>query len=407
MGFVDDIRGLPAGFKFLVQGVAALLAYEGGIRVSLLSLPWDPSISVGWLSLPLTVLWFLLVINAINFIDGLDGLAAGVTLFTALVLLASSLTAFRYLVAMGLAAVAGVCLGFLRYNFNPASIFMGDSGSYFLGYIIAALSISGSIKSRAAVAILIPIIALGLPLMDTIIAAVRRFVVGKNPFEADKGHIHHRLMEKGFTQRRAVLLMYGITILFGAFALVLVNLHDKRTAFILTLLGVCIVFGIRKLGYLDYVNVDKVVSYFQDVTDVMGLAKERRSFLSLQIAISEANDVDEMWDRIVHALEMLKMDEAEMTVNREYLGNACRERYTWCGRKIAERPSGADSGVLLLDLPLVTDSRNLGRLQMKKDLLRDPINHTTLGRIEHLRRSAVRKLMAFDAGNGKQEHTPA
>lgn len=406
MGLVDDIRGLPAGAKFGIQGIAALLAYEGGIRISLVSLPWDPTLSVGWLSLPLTLLWFLMVINAINLIDGLDGLAAGVTVFTALVLLASSIMAYRHLVAMGLAALAGTCLGFLRYNFNPASIFMGDGGSYFLGYILAALSILGSIKSRAAVAVLIPIIALGLPLMDTILSAVRRFVVGKNPFEADKGHIHHRLLAKGLTQRNAVLLMYGVTILFGVFALILINVHDRRTALVMMVLSVSIIFGIRKLGYLDYMGMEKVVNYLHDVTDVMGLAKDRRTFLNLQIAISQATDLDDMWARIIDALKALKMDEGEMLLDHECIGVSDDAHYAWRAREVGQEVGTCEYKVLSLDLPLVTEHKSYGCLRLRKDLMHDPISHYTLRRIEHLRRSAVRKLKVFEEEKRKESDRP-
>ena len=166
---------------------------------------------LGWLSLPLTVFWFLLVLNALNLIDGLDGLASGITLFVALTLLIVWDSPSNLIVAMALAALAGASLGFLRYNFHPASIFLGDSGSYFLGYNLAALSILGSLKSEAAVAILIPIVALGVPVIDALWSPVRRFILGQRIFTPDRDHIHHRLLKLGYTHRRAVLLLYAIT----------------------------------------------------------------------------------------------------------------------------------------------------------------------------------------------------
>jgi len=182
LGLTDDLRSLGPKSKFAVQIVAALIAYAGGIRISVIFLPVIQNWYLGMLSLPVTVLWFVLVMNAINLIDGLDGLAAGVTLFASLVLLMLCVTSGKLLVGMGLAALGGATLGFLRYNFNPASIFMGDSGSYFLGYTLAALSIMGSIKSQATVAILIPVIALGVPLIDTVWATLRRFILGQRLF---------------------------------------------------------------------------------------------------------------------------------------------------------------------------------------------------------------------------------
>lgn len=279
MGFADDIFRLHPLVKFGVQAVGAYLAYHGGTCISHLQLPWAVDLDLGWFSLPVTIFWFLLITNALNLIDGLDGLAAGICLFASLVLLILSIMGGRYLVATGLAALVGASLGFLRYNFNPASIFMGDGGSYFLGFMLASLSILGSIKSQATVAVLIPIIALGLPLIDTTLAPVRRFLMGKQLFQPDKSHIHHKLLRMGFSQRRAVLLLYGVNILLGLFAILLVNAHDRNAALILLVLGVCVILGIRKLGYLEYLAVDKMVGYIQDVTDVMGLSKDRRTFL--------------------------------------------------------------------------------------------------------------------------------
>lgn len=168
LGLWDDVRGLGARWKLVAQVGIALISYAGGIQIGRLYLPGVGELIVGWLSLPLTVFWFLLILNAMNLIDGLDGLASGITLFVALTLLIVWDTPSNLIVAMALAALAGASLGFLRYNFHPASIFLGDSGSYFLGYNLAALSILGSLKSEAAVAILIPIVALGVPVMDAL-----------------------------------------------------------------------------------------------------------------------------------------------------------------------------------------------------------------------------------------------
>jgi UDP-GlcNAc:undecaprenyl-phosphate/decaprenyl-phosphate GlcNAc-1-phosphate transferase len=164
LGLYDDKRGLSPFVKFGIQGIAALIAFAGGVRIESIGLPGLGALSFGWLSLPVTVFWILLVVNAINLIDGLDGLAAGVSFFVCMVLLVLCVLDDRILVAVMLAALAGSTLGFLRYNFNPARIFMGDGGSYFLGYMLSTLSILGSMKGQTAIAILIPVIALGVPL---------------------------------------------------------------------------------------------------------------------------------------------------------------------------------------------------------------------------------------------------
>ncbi|MGA7878532.1 MAG: MraY family glycosyltransferase [Desulfoferrobacter sp.] len=395
MGLADDIFCLRPAVKFAVQAFAGLVAYAGGIQILQLDLPWGPNVALGWLSLPLTVFWFMLVINAINLIDGLDGLAAGVSLFASLVLLGLAVMSGKYVIALGLAALAGTCLGFLRYNFNPASIFMGDSGSYFLGYMLASLSILGSMKSQATVAMLIPVIALGVPLLDAILAPIRRFINGRALFQPDKSHIHHRLLQMGLTTRKAVLIMYGATIVLGLFALVAVNARDEKVGLAMFILAVSVILGFRKLGYLEYFAVDKMIGYFHDVTDVMGFKKDRRTFLSHQIAINDARNPDEMWLRIVDALELLRFDKAEMCFNGNCSAFHENGNYSWCGRQICHDRAKAQFRVMRLDLPLVNDRESYGTLHLYKDLMLDPISHYTIRRIEHLRRSIVRKLKVF------------
>jgi UDP-GlcNAc:undecaprenyl-phosphate GlcNAc-1-phosphate transferase len=396
MGLRDDVHRLDPRIKLAVQAAAALIAYMGGVRISHLIFPWGTEYFLGWLSLPVTVFWFLLVINAINLIDGLDGLAAGVSLFAALTLIALSLMGGHFSVALGLAALAGTCLGFLRYNFNPASIFMGDCGSYFLGYMLSALSILGSIKSHAAVAILIPVIALGLPLMDTVLAPIRRFVAGSAMFKPDKNHIHHRLLKMGFSHRKAVLSMYGATLMLGAFALLAVHSQDEQAGLILSILGMTVVFAVRKLGYLRIFAVDKIVGYLQDVGDEMGFNRDRRTFLSRQVAISEADNPTEMWNRVTDALILLKIDEAEIRYNGVSFHAPRKGDCKWCVKSVVRNLDGCAHRVLSLDLPLVDEKLSYGTLYLKKDIVHDPISHYTLRRIEHLRRSIVTKLNSFE-----------
>lgn len=397
LGLFDDIHWLTPRTKMVLQGLAAYVAYAGGISIVRLEIPFCSEVELGWLSLPVTLFWFIFVVNAINLIDGLDGLAAGVTLFASVVLFALSLMGERYVVASGLAALAGVSLGFLYFNFNPAIIFMGDGGSYFLGFMLAGLSIMGSMKSQATVTILIPIIALGVPLMDAFIAPIRRIVLGKDPFKADKSHIHHRLLKMGLNQRRAVLWMYAATILLGIFAFAIVQIRDERVGAILIILGIVLFFGIHKLGYLEYLAVDKVKGYFDDVTDEMGLKKDRRTFLNRQIAITEARTPDEMWERIVDALKVLKIDEAEIRLNRCYLGAKSNGSHHWAAYETDPVQDGCEQNILSIDLPLVADEKSYGMLRLKKNLKLDSLSHYTLRRIEHLRRSIVRKLNMFEA----------
>ncbi len=423
LGLVDDIRRLPPHIKFVFQIVAALLAHAGGTEITQLELPAGWVIQMGVFSLPLTVLWFLLVINAVNLIDGLDGLAAGVTLFASLVLLVLSSMGNHYWVCLGLAGLAGACLGFLRYNFNPASIFLGDSGSYFIGYALACLSLLGSMKSEATVAILIPVVALGLPLIDTILAPVRRFIIGKRLFRPDSSHIHHKLLQMGLTQRKAVLLLYAATITLGLFSLALVRIRNELHAYILLMLAITVFIFIRKLGYLHYVCMDKVMCYFRDVADELGINKERRTFLNQQIAINDSRNCAEMWDRIVDALQFLQFDYAEIHLvpirqdseNGNGNGKAAHRREaeanrhqgkkgngkqaaarTWHGTGLDLETDMGDDKFLTINLPLISSGKSYGRLILKKNLMRDWNSHYTLRRVEHLRRSIVRKLKEFE-----------
>lgn len=395
MGVWDDFKRLNPFFKLAVQIFAAAIAYYGGIRIVQLQMPWGSVVSFGYALLPVTIFWFILVINAINLIDGLDGLAAGVSLFATLSLLAIGLLGGKVSVCMGLAAVAGACLGFLRYNFNPASIFMGDGGSYFLGYMLAALGVLGSMKSQTTVAVLIPIIALGVPLMDTLLAPVRRFILGKKLFKPDKSHIHHRLLKRGLSHRKAVLVMYGATVCLGVLALIGVHADNEYAGLFLAGLGVLVFIGVRQLGYLEYLAVDKVLGYFRDVTDVMGIQRDRRTFLGYQKAIAEAHTMDEAWKRTVDALVLLDVDFAEIRLNgngRTIPDDGC---YTWCRSENAALPGDGDGSVLSLRLPLVNHKYH-GALTIKKDMHRAPLCQHTLRRVEHLRRAVVERLTRFE-----------
>ncbi|MFL5417642.1 MAG: glycosyltransferase family 4 protein, partial [Myxococcales bacterium] len=221
LGFYDDVHGTGARLKFSVQTLAALVLYYYGYRIDELSLPGGATIDLGYLSLPLTLLWIVGVTNALNLVDGLDGLAGGVALFALVTNLVVAAVRPEPMMMLCMAALAGAVLGFLFYNFSPASIFMGDSGSLFLGLLLAATSLRTHQKSSAAVSLLVPIVALGLPIADTLLAMGRRAVNGRAMFIGDRDHIHHRLLRFGFTHRAAVLFLYGICLVLAAASLIL------------------------------------------------------------------------------------------------------------------------------------------------------------------------------------------
>ena len=250
VGMVDDMIQLSAKVKLVGQIVAALIPVLFGVRIEWLNNPWGGYFYLDYLSVPFTVFWIVSLTNVVNLIDGLDGLAAGVSAIASVTVIMVALQQGMYPVAIMTASLAGAIIGFIRYNFNPATIFMGDTGSLFLGYMLAAISIFGAVKSAATIALLVPAIALGLPIMDTAFAILRRYKNGRPIFQPDKGHIHHRLLAMGFSQRQAVIFMYLIS---AGLCLAAVLLTEVDGVYALVLLGVLITIifiGAKKIGIL-------------------------------------------------------------------------------------------------------------------------------------------------------------
>lgn len=220
LGIADDLFNLPAKLKFVGQFVVAILMYAMNIRITFITNFFGEGNSQlgDVLCFIITVFWIVGITNTVNLIDGLDGLAAGTSAIAALSISYVAYIHGTYLVAGSMLALAGGALGFLPYNFYPSKIFMGDGGSLYLGFMLATLSILGTVKSATLVAMIIPVLVLGVPIFDTLFAIFRR-VVNKRPImEADKGHLHHRLMSLGYGQRRATLMLYGISAIMGVAA---------------------------------------------------------------------------------------------------------------------------------------------------------------------------------------------
>ena len=213
LGVIDDIKHLSAKVKFLGQTFVALIMYVNGIRIEFLTnfLGEGNSQLGDVLCFIITMVWIVGITNTVNLIDGLDGLAAGTAAIASLCIAYTAYIHGTYLAAGAMLALAGATLGFLPYNFYPAKIFMGDGGSLYLGYMLATLSVLGTVKSATLVTMIIPVLVLGVPIFDTFFAIFRRFVNKRPIMEADKGHLHHRLMKLGYGQRRATLMLYGIT----------------------------------------------------------------------------------------------------------------------------------------------------------------------------------------------------
>jgi len=253
VGLADDIRGLRTLHKLFAQVAVAGFAYACGFRIEAVSLPFIGTLSMGAFAVPITMLWIVGITNAVNLIDGLDGLAAGVSFFAALTGFVVAVINDSPLVALVLAPLMGVLLAFLVFNFNPARIFMGDSGSYFLGYVLATTSLTGALQQKAstAVSLLVPMIALGLPIFDTLFSMVRRYLERRPIFAPDRGHVHHRLLEVGLTHRRAVMLLYGVSVTFAACAITLSLGRSWQTGAALLAASVVLVVLVRFTGYFS------------------------------------------------------------------------------------------------------------------------------------------------------------
>jgi UDP-GlcNAc:undecaprenyl-phosphate/decaprenyl-phosphate GlcNAc-1-phosphate transferase len=250
VGVLDDLFELSAKWKLLAQILAASIVIAGGVHVEFINLPFDGRLELGWYGIPLTLLWIVGITNAINLIDGLDGLAAGVS---SIVLLTLSLIAFMmgnwFVVAIGL-ILLGSTIGFLYYNFYPAEIFMGDTGALFLGFMIAVISLLG-FKNVTLFSLLIPVIILGVPISDTFFAIIRR-IINNNPLsQPDKSHIHHCLLRLGFSHRQTVLVIYAMSGLFCLGAIILTQSTLWGTLIIVTMLLIAVQLVVEIVGLVN------------------------------------------------------------------------------------------------------------------------------------------------------------
>ncbi len=250
LGIFDDCLALRALPKFFVQIAAACVVVFSGCSIRYVTNPFSAvPIDLGWLSGPVTVIWIVMITNAVNFIDGLDGLAVGVSGISSGTMLIIALLVAEDNVALVMACLMGACLGFIPYNFNPAQIFMGDTGSTFLGFILASMSIQGLFKMYAVISFMVPFLILGVPFFDITFAVIRRLAKHQNPMTADRGHIHHRLIDMGLSQKQSVAVVYTLTAVLGLAAVLLANSSEAKTfilfaaVLVVAVLGFAVIFG--------------------------------------------------------------------------------------------------------------------------------------------------------------------
>ena len=254
LGIYDDVRGVGSLGKLIVQVLAASIVISSGLQIDTLVLPFLDPIPIGIFSLPLTILWLVGVTNAVNLLDGLDGLAVGVTAIVSATIFAIGLFSGDVLLTVASLSLFFGCLGFLRYNFHPATVFMGDTGSLFLGFLLACVSLAVMQHPAAdfpRISLLVVIVALAVPIVDTSVAFFRRLHKGMHPLKPDKEHVHHRLMDLGLSHRQTVVSIYAVSLFNGCVALLLVLLDSLYASILLGIVTLCAYFSIRRLGYVE------------------------------------------------------------------------------------------------------------------------------------------------------------
>ena len=258
LGVYDDVRTTGPYLKFAVQAAAGAILYAGGLRVLDLPVLFGTRSFAWYVSFPLTILWVIGISNAFNLIDGLDGLAAGSALFSTLVVFVVAVFSQSGFVSLLALALAGAILGFLRFNFNPATIFLGDSGSLFIGFMLSALALAGAQKAPTVIAVAIPVVSFGLPILETALSVLRRIIGGRPVFTADREHIHHKLLQRGLSHRQVVIVLYAVSAMFALLSLFLLWPTGSTLGLVLAVLGTGVWIGVQHLNYLEFGEIRRV-----------------------------------------------------------------------------------------------------------------------------------------------------
>jgi len=358
LGIYDDLRGASPYAKFAVQLLAAGALFVGGMRVLNLPLIFGQHTLPWFLDLPATVLWVVAVTNAFNLIDGLDGLAAGSALFSTIVFFVVALVNHSWLGALISITLAGSILGFLRFNFNPATIFLGDSGSLFVGFMLSALALAGAQKAPTFVAVAIPVVSFGLPILETFLSVLRRLISGRPIFTADREHIHHKLLQMGLSHRQVVIVLYAVSALFAMLSLFLLWPTGSTLGLVLAVVGTGIWLGVQHLNYLEFGELRRVAQRtIEQRQIVINNLAVRRAVEELKVAV----DFDQVRNILVGAFNGNDFDGFELQAmppfgDRVHASDASRS-FRWSKLPHMAVISNRPSWKLMLDL--VTTSNQL------------------------------------------------
>jgi len=305
IGFVDDLKRLPARFKFLAEILAACALCWVGVRVSTVAITEQWTLQLGSLSWPLTLLWIVGVTNAVNMSDGLDGLAAGISAIACGVIAIFTIHGGQAVMAVLMLALIGSLTGFLFFNFNPASIFMGDCGSLFLGFVIASSSVLCSMKSSALVGLALPFLALGVPIFDTLFSMIRRFLERRSMFAPDRSHFHHKLVDLGLKQRHVVILIYIITLAAAGLGMFMMVTRDGTALLIFFCVLLLLVVTFRVVGPLRLKAT--IVAVHKKYQLGSQHEREQRIFERAQLSVRNARSPQEWWTAICETAERMDL----------------------------------------------------------------------------------------------------
>lgn len=361
MGVADDLRDLRPVTKLLFQVLAAITAYIGGLAIRVITNPFGDPIQLGVWSLPITVFWFVGCMNAVNLMDGLDGLAAGVCLFVSATLFLVSLHFLNVIGMVLMACLSGAILGFLLFNFYPAKIFLGDSGSMILGYFIAGLSLIGTKrKAEAAIALMIPIVAMGLPILDTLLSIVRRWYKRLPISSPDRQHIHHMLLTMGYSHQRAVLLMYAITVVFGAAAILLALGRNEVTLLTLGTLFLITTVSIRVFGGLKVSDLFVRLYSRQQERRNAGMLRWVVDRVVQQMALAQTPGG--LWDACSEVFREMDLDRAEFVFHPQ--ANVPWDKLVWQAVEGPSCPRAENPNVWQMSLTVEAAGQTWGILRV-------------------------------------------
>jgi UDP-GlcNAc:undecaprenyl-phosphate GlcNAc-1-phosphate transferase len=369
VGIYDDLRGARPWQKLAVQTIAAGMLYAGGFRIELLSNPFTHTpVSLGWLALPLTVLWLVAISNAFNLIDGMDGLAAGVGLFAGVALFLLAAMVSNVFVAAAAAAIAGALLGFLPHNFQPARIYLGDSGSLTAGLALAALSIVSAQKGPVMVTMAIPLLIFGLPLLEVGVTTTRRLLSGHPLFGRDEDHLHHRLIKIGVAKRLALFVLYGLAALFALSSLLLVNYSGSVAPLIAVLCGAFAWIVVDQMHYPEFTELDAHIRHA--ISTQPAVLRNQIAIRKAAGALERATSPGELWECLTALADQLGFVEARCEVRDA--GGSLSHEFAWrCaspargGPERIPRQPGHDGALLwALEIPLAgaTGARGIVRM---------------------------------------------